>query len=70
MEALLRKFHFAHIKAANSGNFIMFVNDCGRFSLSFRKNYINKVLKVGLYLQLKDVVLFTLPLRSGRPLFF
>lgn len=36
VEALLGVFNFAHIKTAYSSDFVVFVNDRGRFSLRFR----------------------------------
>ena len=41
------KLHFAHVKRADPGNFVMSVYNCRSFSLSFAKDNIGKVLSAG-----------------------
>ena len=44
MKRLLSKFNLPHVKAADSGDFVMFVNDRGCLPLGSRENDVHKVL--------------------------
>ena len=44
MKRLLSKFNLPHVKAADSGDFVMFVNDSGRLPLGSGENNVHEVL--------------------------